>query len=156
MDNPKVKVRQTKKYGRGVFAIKPIKKGEVIAVFDGPIFDYDYSYWTEDLYNHTIQIGPRQWRDSNGIGRLINHSCDPNCGIKKRTNVVAMRDIAKGEQITWDYEMTEKNPTWRMRCRCGSPLCRKVIGHYKFMPKNIRAKYRGYISSWLTAKGASK
>jgi hypothetical protein len=63
--------------------------------------------------------------------------------------VVAMRDIAKGEQITWDYEMTEMNPTWRMRCRCGSPLCRKIIGHHKRMPKKIREKYKGYISKWL-------
>lgn len=156
MDNPKVKVRRTGKYGRGVYAVKPIRKGEVIAAFDGPVFDGDFEAWTEDLLAHAIQIGPELWRDSVGIARLINHSCDPNCGIKKRTHIVAMRPIAAGEQITWDYEMTEKSDWMRMRCRCGSPLCRKVIGNYNNMPRRIRNKYRGYISSWLTSKPKKK
>ena len=124
MDNPKVKLRNTKRYGRGVFAIAPIRKGEVIAIFDGPILDDDFEPWTKDLYNHTIQVGKTMWRDSKGLGRYLNHSCEPNCGIKKLNRVVAMRNIEKGEEVTWDYEMTEKNPDWRMRCRCRTPSCR--------------------------------
>ena len=152
MDNKKVKVRSTRKYGRGVFAIKDIRKGEIIASFDGQILDDDFEPWTEDLYNHAIQFEKAKWRDSKGIARLVNHSCDPNCGIKRLFDIVAMRPIQKGEQLTWDYEMTEKNPDWRMRCRCGTPICRKVIGNYKNMPLKIRKKYKGYISSWLTKK----
>lgn len=152
MDNKKVKVRSTRKYGRGVFAIKDIRKGEVIASFDGQILDDDFEPWTEDLYNHAIQFEKAKWRDSKGIARLVNHSCDPNCGIKRLFDIVAMRPIKKGEQLTWDYEMTEKNPDWRMRCRCGTPICRKVIGNYKNMPLKIRKKYKGYISSWLPKK----
>lgn len=149
MDNKKVAVRRTKKYGRGVYASKNIKKGEVIASFDGQILDDDFEPWTEDLYNHAIQFDKAMWRDSKGIARLVNHSCDPNCGIKRLFDIVAMRNIETGEQITWDYEMTEKNPHWRMRCKCGSDLCRKVIGNYKNMPRRTRAKYKGYISAWL-------
>lgn len=156
MDNRKAKLKNTKKYGRGVFAHKKIKKGEVIAAFDGQIYDYDFEDWTDDLYNHAIQIDKRLWRDSKGMARYINHSCDPNCGIKKRIQVVAMRDILPGEEITWDYEMTEKNPHWRMKCRCGTPICRKVIGHHKNMPKQIRAKYKGFISSWITKESAKR
>lgn len=151
MDSRKVKVKRTKKYGLGVFATKTIRKGELIASFDGPIYGW-YDYWTDDLYNHAIQFERRRWRDSKGIARLINHSCDPNCGIKRRFDVVAMRDIKKGEHLTWDYEMTEKNPNWKMRCKCGSDLCRKVIGDHRRMPKEIRKKYAGYISSWLLKK----
>ena len=149
MDNPKVILRGTKRYGKGVFAIKAIKKGEVISAFDGQIYEGDYQPWTDDLYNHTIQFARELWRDSKGVARWINHSCDPNCGIKALFKVVAMRDIKKGEEITWDYEMTEKNPHWKMKCRCGSELCRKIIGNYKNMPKSIRKKYGKYISAWL-------
>lgn len=156
MDNPKVSVRRTKKYGRGVFAKAPIRKGEVIAAFDGNTYDDDFEPWTEDLYNHAIQYGKTDWRDSKGIARLINHSCDPNCGIKDLFKVVAMRPIEAGEQITWDYEMTEKNLHWKMKCRCGSPLCRKVIGNYANMPRAIRKKYAGYISEWLTGRKTKK
>ncbi|MGE3681795.1 MAG: SET domain-containing protein [Bdellovibrionales bacterium] len=149
MDNPKVSLRRTKRYGRAVFANKPIRKGEVIAVYDGEIYDNDFDDWTDDLYDHTIQFDKDKWRDSKGLARYINHSCDPNCGIRDLFKVVAMRSIAAGEEITWDYEMTEKNPDWKMKCRCGSPLCRRIIGNYTNMPRKIRKKYEGYISSWL-------
>lgn len=137
------------RFGRAVYARKSFKKGELVTVFDGPIYDDIFDGWTTDILNHTIQIGPALWRDSCGPARYINHSCDPNCGIKNHIQVVAMRPIAAGEEITWDYEMTEKNPWWKMRCKCGSPLCRKVIGNYKNMPKHIRKKYTGFISEWL-------
>lgn len=150
MDNPKARVRQTEKYGRGVFAGAKIRKGEEIASFDGPFYGGEFDDWTEDLRNHAIQCGPDMWRDSKGIARLINHSCEANCGIKGKFKIVAMRDIAKGEHITWDYEMTERSTWWKMRCRCGSPLCRKKIGDYRNMPKEARERYKGYISTWLT------
>jgi len=148
-DNPKVRVRKTKKYGKGVFAIADIRQGEVIAEFDGAIYDESFEPWTDDLLQHVIQFGSTRWRDSRGIARLINHSCDPNCGIKKLFRVVAMRAIEKGEEITWDYEMTERSWWWRMKCRCGATGCRKVIGSYSRMPTRVRRKYAGYISSWL-------
>lgn len=147
-DNKKIVVKNSR-YGRGVFAKRKILKGETVAIFDGAIFDDLFDGWNDDLLNHAIQIGPALWRDSCGVARLINHSCDPNCGIKNRIKVVAMKTILPGSEITWDYEMTEKNPWWKMRCRCGSPHCRKTIGNYKNMPLAIRKKYKGYISEWL-------
>jgi SET domain-containing protein len=150
MDSSKVIVKRTRRFGRGVFATAVIKKNEVIAAFDGPIYDAKFEGWTEDLLNHAIQFARNRWRDSAGIARLINHSCDPNCGIRSLFTIVAMRQIEKGEQITWDYEMTEKNDYgWRMKCKCGSPLCRKTIGDYRNMPRTIRKKYGRYISEWL-------
>ncbi|MBY0315807.1 MAG: SET domain-containing protein-lysine N-methyltransferase [Bdellovibrionales bacterium] len=152
MDSRKVIVKNTKKYGRAVFAKEDIRKGSIIASFDGPIYDDNYEPWTEDMLNHSIQFEKNKWRDSKGIARLVNHSCDPNCGIKGLFKIVAMRNIKKGEEITWDYEMTEKNSWWKMKCRCGSPLCRKVIGNYSNMPRATRKRYAGYISEWLAPK----
>jgi len=152
MDNPKAFVKRTRKFGRGAFAKQAIRRGELIAAFDGAVYDGEFDDWTDDLLNHVIQIGKEKWRDSKGIARLLNHSCDPNCGIKGLTRIVAMRDIAAGEQLTWDYEMTEKSSWWRLRCRCGSDLCRKRIGNYSNLPRAVRRKYRGYISRWLLSK----
>lgn len=149
LDSTKAKVKQTKKYGRGVFATEKIRKGSTVAIFDGQWYDDDFEPWTDDLRNHTIQCGRALWRDSKGFARFINHSCDPNCGIKDLYKVVAMRTIEPGEEITWDYEMTEKSDWWKMKCKCGSNICRKKIGNYKNMPRTIRQKYRGYISEWL-------
>ena len=149
-------MHRTQKYGKAVFALKPIKKGEVIAKFDGPVYDDDYEDWTDDLMNHAIQFGEGLWRDSKGIARYINHSCEPNCGIRDLFKVVAMRDIYQGEEITWDYEMTERNKYWKMKCKCGTPGCRKVIVNFDNMPKKIRQKYKGYISEWLVPKPKKK
>ncbi|MES3031302.1 MAG: SET domain-containing protein [Patescibacteria group bacterium] len=149
MDNPKVTVKETGKFGKGVFAHEKILKGEVIAEFDGEIYGWDDERWSQELYDHVVQFEEKKWRDSKGIARWINHSCNPNCGIKELFKVTAMRDIEPGEEITWDYEMTEKHPWWRMKCECGSTLCRKEIGNFDAMPQNIRERYRGYISEWL-------
>lgn len=151
MDNPKVKVKRSKKYGRGVYATRQIRKGELIASFDGPIYGWN-DHWTDDMYNHAIQFSPRRWRDSKGIARYINHSCEPNCGILRLFDVVAMRTIRPGEQLTWDYEMTERNPHWQMKCKCGSKICRDVIGDHRNMPASVRKKYGKYISAWLRRK----
>jgi SET domain-containing protein len=149
MDNPKVYVKNTRKFDKGVFAKEKIREGEIIAEFDGRVYSWRSTKWNEDLYNHTIQFEKKKWRDSKGIARLINHSCNPNCGIKDLFKIVAMRDIPAGSEITWDYEMTERHPYWRMKCRCGHKDCRKIIGNYDNMPDKFRKKYKGYISEWL-------
>lgn len=152
MDHRLAVVRRTRKFGRAVFAKGRIRRGEVVAVFDGPLLDNDFDGWNDDLLSHAIQLGPALWRDSIGIARYINHSCEPNCGIKRFCEIVAMRTIEPGEQITWDYEMTEKSWWFRMKCKCGTASCRGVIGSYSRMPRSVRARYRGYISGWLLGK----
>ena len=156
MDHKHIKLKNTKRFGKGVFATAPIKKGTQVAIFDGPFFDDEFDEWTPDLLNHAIQCGKKLWRDSKGLARYFNHSCEPNCGIKGKFRLVAMRDISKGEALTWDYEMTEKSDWWKMKCKCGTASCRKVIGNYSRMPKAIRRKYQGYISDWITEGKGTK
>ena len=147
MDSLKVTVRETN-LGKGVFASTLIRKNEAIAKFDGQIYLDDDPRWNTDLDNHCIQFNREKWRDSDGIARLVNHSCSPNCGIKNLFEIVAMRDIETGEEITWDYAMSEDSE-WRMECLCGASSCRKIIGSYQDLPRDIREKYNGYISEWL-------
>lgn len=151
-DSPKIEARKTKTQGLGIFVVENIKKGEKLSSFDGRVYSSRSILWNEDLYNHCIQFEKKKWRDSKGIARLLNRSCEPNCGVKNFFDVVAMRDIKKGEEITWDYEMTEDHPYWRMKCTCGTKSCRKVIGAYSNMPDATRKKYKGFISEWLLGK----
>ncbi len=152
MDNPKAYAKKSALGGKGVFAREKIRKGEIVAEFDGRIYGWYSKFWNDDLYNHCIQFEERKWRDSKGIARLLNHSCEPNCGIKNLFRIVAMRDIRPGEELAWDYEMTEDHPWWRLECKCGSKHCRKTIGAFKNMPDAARRKYKGYISGWLVKK----
>lgn len=150
-----VEYRATDNFGGGLFATSPIAPGQLVASFDG-----DFWTWGDSVANlpnespnytrdHTIQFGPGQSRDSgNGMGRFANHSCDPNCGIKNLFDIVAMKSISPGEQIMWDYAMTENND-WFMLCRCGSRKCRRIITGYRNLPPDVREAYRGFISQWL-------
>lgn len=143
-------------FGKGLFAKKDISKDEEIAMFDGEIY---FSSKASDLPNEppfkirdrAIQISEFAWQDSNSLARFANHSCNPNCGIKGNTILVAMEQIKKGQEITFDYEMTEDSD-WFMECSCGESRCRKQIRGFKYMPKNIRSEYGNYIASWLLKK----
>lgn len=148
MHNPKVIIKKGK-FGQGLFAAEDIKKDEFIAEFDGKVYEADEVMdLPEEIANHAVQVERHKWVGSN-FACNINHSCNPNCGIKGLFQIVAMRDIRKGEELFYDYEMTEDS-NWRMECHCGEPNCRKIIGAYRNMPQEFRDKYRGYISEWLT------
>ncbi len=64
----------------------------------------------------------------------MNHSCSPNAATSGNIlEIVALRDIRAGEEITYDYR-TDYNAReqyyrnwWRFKCQCGSPNCAKVI-----------------------------
>lgn len=64
-------------------------------------------------------------RAAHNVARLINHSCAPNCRaeqIRGRIWIVARRDIAIGEELTFDYGYPLKD--WSLHpCRCGARLC---------------------------------
>lgn len=157
MDNPKVIVKETGDIGKGLIAIGDIEKDEVIADWTGgKVYEAESAnklpnQLPENIRDHAVQFEEYKWIDSKGIGRYSNHSCEPNCGFKGKFLLVAMKAIKKGEYLTWDYEMTEDSD-WRLKCKCGNPNCRKIIGAHVNMPREIRKKYEGYISDWLIEK----
>jgi uncharacterized protein len=155
MTNLKVEYKKQNRWGGGLYTLADVKQGEIVASFDGQIYQWGYTvqalsndppYFVRD---HAIQFGPGISRDSSeGLGRYANHSCSPNCGIKDLFHIVAMEDLPQGTEITWDYAMTENND-WFMKCSCGSPRCRKVITGYRNLPPEFRLHYSGHISQWL-------
>lgn len=152
-DNPKVIVKNSRKYGQAMFARDDIYEGEIITKFNGLIFQAKNVlnipndppfYWRD----HAVQFDENKWRDSRGIARFTAHSCNPNCGIKNKFYIAAMRNIKKDEEITFDYDMSE-NSDWKMECRCESRNCRRLIRGYRFLPESIKNKYKGYTSEYL-------
>ncbi len=58
--------------------------------------------------------------------RLINHSCDPNCevyGTGLKVWVYAIKDIKKGEELSYDYGFSFDQDYKDFPCRCGSKKC---------------------------------
>jgi len=76
--------------------------------------------------------------------RFINHSCEPNCEVaivRRRVFVEALRDIAAGEEIFYDYwYMTDDAYSLEdlcriYPCRCGAPGCRGTLARPPKRPK---------------------
>ena len=108
-----VSVRPSKIHGRGLFADAPIPEGARIIEYKGQRIDYREGARRDVFYNsigYTLLIR----LESHYIDALIdgndsiyaNHSLQPNAeAIERRGRVFieALRDIAAGEEITFDY-----------------------------------------------------
>ena len=128
--------------GRGVFAGEPIARGTLIAPFTGPFLRYEQT----SVSTYALQIGPDLYiGESGGVDDLFNHSCDPNAGVMisgTSAELRAIRDIAPGEEIAFDYSTTLDEEDFTMDCRCGSPFCRGVIGDGSDLPPEVWERYR--------------
>jgi len=136
--------------GKGTFTRAPIKKGTYLKTLSGEIINLD-EVWKriesgQENYDDPLQIGKDLFIDLDEPSRQINHSCDPNCCLKGRSELFAIKDIKAGDELTYDYSTTvSKNvPTevWSMNCICGSKNCRHVIGNVLTIPSNQLERYR--------------
>lgn len=161
--NPKLEIRRSKKNKKGVFAKRNIKKGKRLAIFGGDIMLIDE---IGDL-DERVQEYPMQIEERFVLGSRIapepeeadffNHSCDPNSGFKGQIFLVAIRDIKKDEEITFDYAMLVSESmgsdiVFEMECKCGSRNCRKQITENDWRLPELRRKYNGYFSQYLQEK----
>ena len=60
-------------------------------------------------------------------GDMLNHSCEPSCGLVGASVLVAMRDIEVGEELTFDYATCDSSDYDEFECLCGEPTCRGVV-----------------------------
>lgn len=139
-------VGNTGKYGKGVFTSKAINCGDSIYLLDGVTVTLSESVrrilLKKELPDDPLQVGRRTYLDLDDFSRLFNHSCDPTAGIRQRSELFALRDIKAGEQITYDYSATISPTVWSMKCRCGSPICRKIIGDIRSIPPEQLQHYK--------------
>jgi SET domain-containing protein len=161
--SPKTRVRASPIHGRGLFATRRIRRGEIVAVKGGHILDRralarsparaaaSYIQIEDDLYIGAVTRGEVR---PNKL--FINHSCEPNVGIRGQITFVALRDVAAGEELTYDWAM-EENWRARTRCTCQSPSCRGILTGRDWEIPVLQRRYRGFFSAYLAAKiaGAS-
>lgn len=153
MNNNKAHTSTSSIQGTGVLISQDIQKGEIIlAIDDTRIVDenhpIDPSKGEKELHcdwlGKTVVLMQKP-------ERYINHSCDPNTFVKtinKIRYVLALEDIKKDEEITYDYCINGYGETvWQ--CNCGSKRCRKTI-HSDFfhLPISLQIEYLPLLDSW--------
>lgn len=100
--SPKLEVRDTGKYGKGLFTREKIRKNELLSVFGGYVMTRQEEESLPDDFNDTgIQISEDlvlSARDRSELesAYFINHSCSPNAGFKGQIFMVAMKKIGEG------------------------------------------------------------
>ena len=145
--------------GKSVFADKTFALGEFICEFTGMIVSKkEYLKLHDPQNNHYLQIDEDRFLGpSNEADDLINHSCNPNCGLvyrNGRIRLVAIKEIAKGEELTFDYSTTMDEDCWEMSCLCGDENCRQVVRDFKHLHKSLQRKYitLGVVPQYLVKK----
>ena len=118
--------------GKGIFAIRNFKQGEVVLHWDiSQVLDpKDVEMFTDEEKKY-ITVVNGQYTKMQEPEKFVNHSCDPNTFVKDFCDV-ALRDIVEGEEITSDYT-DSLFPNTVMLCNCGSNHCKKVITNIKFL-----------------------
>lgn len=130
--------------GWGVRTKLPIKNGEFILEYVGEVVsDSEFkermqTIYANDNHHYCLHLDGGLVIDGHrmgGDGRFVNHSCQPNCEMQKwsvngqfRMALFALRDIEAGEELTYDYNFSLFNPADGQECKCGSEMCRGVIG----------------------------
>lgn len=147
--NELIYIKETPPKGFGVFAACDILKDDVITEFKGPFVKIEnMDGIPQEVWDHLLNVGVDEYIIVRDPGARINHSCEPNAGISRNVFLVAMRNIKKDEEITFDYSTTTVD-NWKLECKCGAPSCRKIIGNFKDLPDELKKKYDKYTPDWL-------
>ena len=164
--NPDLVIRDTKRYGKGVFVHRaPVRKGDMLFVMGGSILTIS----DEDALRGIVadkpieisehfSIGPRTASELTRMPQhYVNHSCRPNAGFKGQIFMVAMRTLAVGEEVTYDYAMVmHSNPKsgsyFTMECQCGHRTCRKLVTEDDWKIPALQKRYDGYFQWFLQDK----
>lgn len=112
---------------RSLITKQAYKKGEMICeIPTEKVFDKANRY--------TVQIARDRHTE---VGKLsaLNHSCDPNVILDtEHLQMVASRDIEKGEELSFFYPSTEWEMDAPFICLCGASNCIHVVAGARFLP----------------------
>lgn len=150
---PKALIKKIENKGYGSFVVEKINQGEIVASFGGFVLEADkLTNFSKDRVARSLQINLTKYLLSGKNpepGDMLNHSCNPNCGAIGVSSIVAMRDIEIGEELTFDYSMTDASIYDQFDCFCGSSNCRLKIDGNDWENLEIQKKYKGFFSDYV-------
>lgn len=86
------------------------------------------------------------------LAHWANHSCDPNLWHAGPYEIVTRRPVRPGDELTLDYGTNSGAPGFRMRCTCGSPMCRAVVTSEDWRRPDLQDRYGGHWTPALRAR----
>ncbi|KAL3148229.1 hypothetical protein ABBQ38_013701 [Trebouxia sp. C0009 RCD-2024] len=131
--------------GFGLFACEDLHHGQFIIEYIGEVLEEEEyhrrkGYYLDSLQRHYyfMNVGNGEVVDAcrkGGLGRFINHSCEPNCEVQKwvvqdgeiTIGLFTLRNIPADTELTFDYNF-ERYGDKPLKCLCGSASCKGFIG----------------------------
>ena len=133
--------------GRHLVAIRPIAKGTRLFALTGRE--------TAIPTRYSVQVGASLHLDQDCardeldlvrryFWRYMDHHCEPTTVIRDR-EVIALRDIAEGDGVTFDYNTTEYDMAEPFQCHCGSVRCVGMVRG----ARHLTPAQRTHVARWL-------
>lgn len=140
----RIQVRRSGVHGKGVFALRPLKKGEVVIEYKGEVIDWQealrrHPHDPQDpdhtFYFHVDEKNVIDAKHGGNAARWINHACAPNCEadeVDGRIFIKTLRAIKPGEELFYDYGLIiDEKYTPKLKkqfaCHCGAKACRGTM-----------------------------
>lgn len=125
--------------GLGLFAKADIEQEQFIMEYVGEVI-------TNEMLNKRIVTSEHQYfmkltskelidaTEFSNESRFMNHSCDPNCEMQKWLvdgetciGLFAVKQIARGTELTFDYNFESFGDKYKKECLCGTKNYRHYI-----------------------------
>ncbi|MBX4200003.1 SET domain-containing protein-lysine N-methyltransferase [Candidatus Parcubacteria bacterium] len=133
--------------GRGIFALREFRSKQKLFIIKGKVYHWSKLFKIGGkIGDNAFRFGPEMYLSPEGeIGDFLNHSCSPNCGVRKtgsNLELFAITPIQIGQELVMDYStIIGKDDIWKMKCNCGSKNCRKVVRNFFILPKELQEEY---------------
>jgi hypothetical protein len=135
-----------------------IGKGELLVVWSGTLVDRsELETLPPAVRKHSLQVEEDHYLVSLTDcepADYVNHSCAPNTGLSGQITLVALRDIAAGEEITYDYAMSDGSSYDEFACDCGAPECRHRVTGEDWRRLSLWDRYDRHFSPYLQRRAA--
>lgn len=138
--------------GLGVFATRRFVHGETVIA--GKAIGYP-----SERTRMSVQLDWGRHVEMDAPATMLNHSCTPNLGVRENQwcayDFVALRDILAGEELAFDYAMTEHSLVAALPCWCESEACRGEILPWSARDQGWRERNAMWVAGYLRVTSPS-
>jgi uncharacterized protein len=142
--------------GPRLVARHDISAGDLVVAYGGQVVTRDQlDRLGSAISKHSVQIDEDLYLAGEavpGAADAVRHSCTPNLGFSGSNTLVAMRDIAAGEELTFDNAMCDTSDYDEFTCTCRTAWCRNQVLGTDWMRPELQSRYAGFFTPHVVRK----
>ena len=156
-NSPRLLIRSSSIHAAGCYTLDAIPRGRRIIEYDGPRLPKELvdERYADRIVTYIFGFGDDgDVIDGFGTAMFLNHSCAPNCESEEtggRVFVRAIRNIAAGEELVYEYNLYDADEADEADCYCGAPQCRGTMFSDTELERRARLAKRKQARKTTTA-----